>query len=444
MYYWQRCIECNTKLLPDQFYYTCPKCSSLLLVERDEEFIDKTIGIGKKARDFFDNIRFGEKRDEYPNGSGVFMWLPHILPGFPKEMVVSLREGFTDLFEIPDWLKKKIGLANLYIKMEGQLPSESFKDRGMSIAVSEALRLQKYYPELQIRYVACASTGDTSASAAVYSAYVKDRLRCIVFLPHQQVSQGQLFQAVAHGAIVLSIKHKKGFDGCMQLIQEYCKSHPEIVLLNSKNAFRIAGQESIALEIMQDLRWKAPDWIAVPCGNGGNLTALLISLLRAKNRGLIDKLPGIIIAQTKTANTLVRWSKSNFTAYKPGTFTETVATAMNIQNPVSFPRIEKMYKKFKMHFFDVSEDAIQNTRALFMSAGANICPQSAVVLDAVLQARRKGIIKEKDTVVSISTASGIKFTKQTFANKPIAIDGSIAAIEDAIISKSQKRQSQVF
>lgn len=443
VYYWQRCIECNTVLVPEKFYYTCPKCNSLLMVERDEEYIDKTVGKGKKAQSFFNDIRFGKGRHDYPNDSGVFMWLPHILPGFPIDSVVSLREGFTDLFEIPDWLKKKIGLKNLYIKMEGQLPSESFKDRGMSLAVSETLRLQKHFPNLGIKFVACASTGDTSASAAVYSAYVKDRLQCLVFLPYEQVSPEQLFQAMAHGANVLSIKHKDGFDGCMKLIQEYCSKHEEIVLLNSKNAFRIAGQESISLELCQDLDWNVPDWISIPCGNGGNLTALLMSLLRMKKRGLIEKLPGILVAQTKGANTMVRWAESGFRNYKPGSFVDSIATAMNIQAPVSFPRIQKMYKQFDMHFYDVAEKDIHETRALFMGAGANICPQSAVALHGVIQAREDKVVKEKDVVVSISTASGIKFAKSgmefhmsaksVLANRPKVIVGNLAAIEKALV-----------
>lgn len=327
--------------------------------------------------------------------------------------------------------------------MEGQLPSESFKDRGMSVAISEALRLQKFYPKLKIRFVACASTGDTSASAAIYSAYVKDRLRCIVFLPHEKVSAGQLFQAMAHGALVLSIKHPKGFDGCMALIQKFCARHPEIVLVNSKNAFRIVGQETIALEICQDLHWKAPKWISIPCGNGGNLTAFLISLLRMKERKMIKSLPGLIVAQTKGANTLVRWGKSNFRIYKPGLFKNTIASAMNIQDPVSFPRIEKLHKKFRVEFFDVSEKDTQKTRALFMGAGANVCPQTAVALDAVLQAREKKIIKEKDVVVTIGTASGVKFSKsgikhhlkgniKNLANPFKVIKGTIGDIEKAI------------
>ncbi len=442
VYFWHKCIECESTYDANQFLYTCPKCSGLLTVERDEKWIDKKVGKGKKAQKYFDNIRYGKKRGEYPNGSGVFMWLDHILPGFPKESVISLREGFTDLFEIPDWLKKETGLKHLYIKMEGQLPSESFKDRGMSVAISEAVRLQKYYPNLGIKYVACASTGDTSAAAAIYSAYVKDKLKCIVFLPHEKISPGQLFQAMAHGAKVLAIKHPKGFDGCMELIQEYCAKHPEIVLVNSKNALRIVGQESIALEIMQDLKWKAPEWISVPCGNGGNLTALLTSLLRMKKRGLINKLPGVIVAQTKGANTLVRWSQSDFKVYKPGEFTETVASAMNIQSPVSFPKIQKLFSQFKMAFFDVDENKIQDTRALFMSGGANICPQTAVALDAVLQARKYGTVKEKDVVVTIGTASGIKFAesgiayhmdaKNSRANALKIVDGTIEEIEKAV------------
>ncbi len=443
VYYYHKCIECGSVFLPDRFHYVCLKCGSLLLVERDEKWIDKHVGVGKRARQYFDRIRFGKQRDKYPNGSGVFMWLPHILPGFPKESVISLREGFTDLFEIPNWLKKKIGIKNLFIKMEGQLPSESFKDRGMSVAISEALRLQKFYPELRTKFVACASTGDTSASAAIYTAYVKDQLKCIVFLPHEKISAGQLFQAMAHGALVLSIKHPKGFDGCMNLIQEYCKNHPEIVLVNSKNDARIVGQETISLEICQDLRWKAPKWISIPCGNGGNLTALLISLLRMKKRKMIDSLPGIIVAQTKSSNTLVRWSKSGFKDYHPESYKDTVASAMNIQDPVSFPRIKKLYKDFKMEFFDVSEKDIQKTRALFMSSGANICPQSAVALDAILQARNNGVVKEKDIVVSISTASGIKFSKsgiehhtkgsaEDFANPLKVVDRTIEDIERAI------------
>lgn len=406
--YTMKCISCGREMPHDQNYYTCP-CGSLLLPERDEEYIRKTIGRGQEARNYFDSIRYGNINKKYPYGSGLFMWIDYLLPGFPKKAVASLREGFTDLFEPPRWLREKIGLRNLYIKMEGQNPSGSFKDRGMPVAVSEARRLQIYHPELGITHIACASTGDTSASAAVYAAYYRDKLGCVVFLPYDKISKEQLAQAIMSGARVVAVKHKDGFDACMKLIKEYSAKHKEIVLVNSANAFRLVGQETIALEIFQDLRWKAPDWISIPAGNGGNLTALLMSCLRARDLGLIDRLPGIIVAQIKSANTLVRWARSGFKDYEPGIFKDSIASAMNIQDPVSFLRIKKLIKKFDAQFYDVGEEEIQHTRALFNNAAVDVCPQGAVALNAVLQARRCGQIKEADTVVSISTASGLKF-----------------------------------
>ncbi|MDP3785319.1 MAG: threonine synthase [bacterium] len=441
--FWHECIACGGRLQPERFYYTCPKCQGLLMVERDEDFVREKFGAGKVAREYFDHLRFGEARKTYPNDSGVWLWRDLILPDFPMKYIISLKEGQTDLFEIPDWLKRDVGLKNLFIKMEGQAPSESFKDRGMPVAISDALRLREDYPELGITGISCASTGDTSAAAAVYSAYVRDKLRSLVLVPYQKISDSQLFQAMAHGAQVKAINHTKGFDGCMQLIQEFTARHPELVLVNSKNDMRVVGQETIALEILQDLSWQAPDWIAIPIGNAGNIAALLNSLARAKEFGLIDKLPGIIGAQTLSADTLVRWAESGFIKYEPGELKDTVATAMNINDPVSFPRVKKLYDKFDIKFYRASEGAILTTWARFTRAGANICPQSAVALNAVLEAREAGVIKEKDTVVSISTASAIKFAeagikhhktgrKENFANPYEVVEGNLEALEKSL------------
>jgi threonine synthase len=441
LHFWHECIACGHRFEPDRSYYTCPDCGGLLLVQRDEDVVKKLVGTGQKARYYLDHLRYGEARKLYPNDSGVWLWRDFILPGFPEESIVSLKEGQTDLFEVPGWLGKDIGLDKLFIKMEGQAPSESFKDRGMPVAISDALRLQRDYPELGIEGVSCASTGDTSAAAAIYSAYVRDKLRCLVLVPYEKIADSQLFQAMAYGADVRAIKHPDGFDGCMQLIQQFSTKHPELILVNSKNDMRIAGQESIGLEIVQDLSWQAPDWISIPVGNAGNLTALLNSLLRAKEFGLIDKLPGIIAAQTAAADTLVRWQESEYTAYEPGEFNDTVASAMNINNPVSFPRIKKLHDQFDIHFYRSSEQDITDTWAQFMRSGASLCPQGAVAVHAILQARASNIVKQKDTVVAISTASALKFTeagityhktKAHYANPYQIVTGSLSDLESSL------------
>ncbi|MDD5318786.1 MAG: threonine synthase [Candidatus Pacebacteria bacterium] len=438
-HFWHKSIKSGKTYTPDKFLYTDPETNELLMVERDEAYITQTLGSGKQLCEHFDALRYGPERRTYPNNSGVWLWRDFILPGFPEEAIISLNEGQTDLFEIPDWLKKQIGLNKLFIKMEGQSPSESFKDRGMPVAVSDALRLQMQNPALGITGVACASTGDTSAAAAIYSAYRKDKLACTVLLPYEHIADSQLFQAMAHGANVIAVKHPDGFDGCMKLIQEFTAHHPEHVLVNSKNDMRLVGQETIGLEILQDLEWQVPDWIVIPVGNGGNLSALMVGLLRAKEHGMIDRLPGIIGAQASAADTLSRWESSDFTKYEPGLFKETVASAMNINAPVSFPRIESLYKKFHIHFMSVEEKDIKDTWARFMQAGANICPQSAVALHAAITARANGLIKEDDTVVSISTASGIKFSQAginyhkgnegKFKNSYKIAEGNLEAIE---------------
>ncbi len=441
LHFFHECIACGRQFAPDRFLYTCPDCGGLLLVARDEEAVEAALGTGAKLKSRFDHLRYGPERKKYPNDSGVWLWREFLLPGFPEEAIVSLKEGQTDLFEVPEWLSRDIGLENLYIKLEGQAPSESFKDRGMPVAVSDALRLQREHPELGIVGVSCASTGDTSAAAAIYSAYVRDRLKCVVLVPHEKIADSQMFQALAHGAQVRAIEHPDGFAACMKLVGVFATRHPEYVLVNSKNDMRIVGQESIALEIIQDLGWKAPDWIAIPVGNGGNLTALMNSLLRAKRFGLIDHLPGIIAGQTAAADTLVRWQESDRKEYAPGAFADTVASAMNINDPVSFPRIRKLESEFDLKFYRSNEGEITDTWSQFMRAGANICPQGAVAVHAVLQAREAGVVKPTDTVVAISTASALKFTDAgiryhkgdgRFANPYEIVAGGIDELEKSL------------
>lgn len=415
--FYQQCIACSTRYPTDRFTYTCtqPGCGGLLLVERDEEWIQSQIGHGPSAQRYFDHIRWSEKARQYPTGSGVFGWKDLILPGFPDEACMAMHEGCTDLFEVPRWLRKELGIGHTFIKLEGQNPSGSFKDRGMSVAVSEVLRLQLDYPELKIEGVCCASTGDTSAAAAAYAAYARDRLECLILVPYKKISIAQLTQALQFGAKVVAVDHPDGFDGCMRIIQQFSVTHPELVLVNSKNAFRIVGQETIGLEICQDLRWNAPDWIVIPVGNAGNLTALLIGLQRAKLHGLIDRLPGIVVGQAQVCDTLVRWDENGRTpeAYQPGKHQPSVASAANICDPVSFPRVAQLIKGFNSHFYRADEDEIQDAQMAFARGGVDICPQTGIGLVAMLKARADGTIRETDTVAVISTATGLKFSESS-------------------------------
>ena len=441
----QQCIACGTAYPTDRFTYTCTKCGGLLLVERDEDYISSMIGHGKAARIYFDSIRWSEKARIYPTGSGVFLWKDLILPNFPDEICMAVNEGCTDLFELPKWLTKELGLPSVFLKLEGQNPSGSFKDRGMSVAISEVLRLQASYPDLKITGVCCASTGDTSAAAAAYAAYVRDRLECIILVPHNEISVAQLTQALKFGSKVVAVAHPDGFDGCMRIIQEFSKTHPELVLVNSKNAFRVVGQETIGLELCQDLHWKIPDWIAIPVGNAGNLTALLIGLKRAYRHGLIDRLPGILIGQGQVCDTLVRWDENGRMpeAYKPGKHYASVASAANICDPVSFPRVAQLISEFDAHFFRASEDQIEDAQMAVTRSGVDICPQTGIALSAVMQARDKGMIKDNHTVGVISTATGLKFseaaaeyhTKKSnakYANNFRVAQGSVEAVEAAV------------
>ncbi len=439
------CIKCGKSYPTDRFTYMCtePDCGGLLLVVRDEEYIRKSVGDGEQGRRYFDGLRWSEAARQYPTGSGVFLWRHFIIPNFPEEACMAMFEGCTDLFELPSWLRKEQGLGPTYLKLEGQNPSGSFKDRGMSVAVSETLRLQMEYPDLKINGICCASTGDTSASAAAYAAYAKDRLQCIILVPHNKISMAQLTQALQFGAKVIPVDHPDGFDGCMRIIQEFSAKHSELVLVNSKNAFRIAGQETIPLEICQDLNWKAPDWIAIPVGNAGNLTALLLGLKRAYDHKLIDRLPGIIVGQARVCDTLVRWDENGRTteAYKPGKYHPSVASAANICDPVSFPRVDKLLRSFNAHFYRASETDIQDSQMCITRGGVDICPQTGIALSALMQARADGTVKEHETSVVISTATGLKFSESAsqyhttdarYANHFRVAKGSVSAVEEVL------------
>ena len=293
---WLQCISCNTRYDALEVRYTCDACGNLLSVERDN-IVD---------RDSFDDRRTSHSPIDK---SGVWRFREGVLN---LDRVITHPEGGTRLYE----------REGLFYKHEGENPTGSFKDRGMTVAVTQAMRVKA-------TAVACASTGNTSASLAAYAAQAK--LRSIVFVPAGKVASGKLAQTLAYGATCLSIRGD--FDAAMRLVRDAC-DRLGIYLVNSINPFRIEGQKTIVWELLQDLEWEAPDWIVVPAGNLGNTSAFGKALVEAHARGWIERMPRLASIQAHGANPFFRsWTDSFATRHR--VTAETIASAIRIGDPVS-------------------------------------------------------------------------------------------------------------
>ncbi|MEA3340083.1 MAG: threonine synthase, partial [Chloroflexota bacterium] len=292
-----------------------------------------------------------------------------------------------------------------------------------------------------IRVVACASTGDTSAALAAYAAAAG--IPAVILLPRGKVSTAQLVQPIANGALVLALD--ADFDGCMAIVQKLT-TDPTIYLANSMNSLRIEGQKTVGIEIVQQFDWEAPDWIVIPAGNLGNVSALGKGLLMMKELGLIDRLPRIACTQAANANPLYLSYRAGFEEYRPVEARRTAATAIRIGAPVSYERAVKVLKAFDGVVEQASEDELANAAARADRAGLYCCPQTGVALAALFKLVERGNVRPDDRVVVISTAHGLKFTgfkvdyhEETLkdvvarhANPPLELPASIDAVNEAI------------
>jgi threonine synthase len=301
---------------------------------------------------------------------------------------------------------------------------------------------------IPIKAVACASTGDTSAALAVYCAAAG--IQSIVLLPKGKISIAQLVQPIANGALVLSLD--TDFDGCMRVVQEITKDE-NIYLANSMNSLRIEGQKTVGIEIAQQFDWGSPDVIIIPGGNLGNVSALGSGLLMLHELGLVKKLPRIIVAQAERANPLYRSYLTNFEIFEPKPAQKTLASAIQIGNPVSFKKAVRTLKKFNGVVVDATEQELADAAALGDTTGMLNCPHTGVALAALIKMLGEGKIDKKERVVVISTAHGLKFTdfkvryhKEeldfpcTFANKPIELPPTVEAVKEALHHVLKKRR----
>ncbi len=289
---WLECVRgCGRRYSIYDVVYRCEDCGGLLDVEHDLEALKD-----RSAADWRQIFDRRIRTNQWPYGSGVWGKKEWVCPEVENDHVVSMYEGHTNCFWA-ERLGKEIGVSDLWVKLSGNSHTGSFKDLGMTVLVSVVRQMMA--DGKPIRAVACASTGDTSAALAAYGAAAG--IPTIVFLPRGKVSTAQLVQPIAHGALVLALD--TDFDGCMRIVREVTADQT-IYLANSMNSLRMEGQKTVGIEIVQQFDWQAPDWIIIPAGNLGNVSALGKGLLMMRELGLIDRLPRIACAQAANANPL--------------------------------------------------------------------------------------------------------------------------------------------
>lgn len=395
---WFQCINgCSGQYELTEIIYRCPDCGELLEVQHDMDLLKKRSGDEWKQI-FVERYR----ANDWPYGSSVWGKKELVCPNLENNNVVSTFEGGTNLFWA-ERLGKQWGLEDLWIKQCGMAHTGSFKDLGMTVLVS--MVKQMIAGGKNIRAVACASTGDTSAALAAYCAVAG--IPAIVFLPKGKVSLTQLIQPITHGVLTLSLD--TDFDGCMKLVQKLC-AEDEIYLANSMNSLRIEGQKTISFELVQQLNWEVPDFVIVPGGNLGNVSALGKGFQMLYDLGIISRLPRLVCAQAERANPLYRSFKKGFKEFNPIQAGTTLASAIQIGDPVSVKKAMRVLQAFDGIVEEATESELANAAGRANRTGLLCCPHTAVALAVTEKLADRGVIKPADKVVVISTANGLKFT----------------------------------
>lgn len=398
--YYVECIKCGKKYSKESVIYKC-ECNGLLDIIYDYS----SINIDK------------EKLKNIP----LSVWKYKALLPIESEPV-SIHEGGTPLYKC-DKLGREFGIKELYIKHEGMNPTGSFKDRGMTVGVSKAI-------ELGCKVVACASTGNTSASLAAYGA--KAGIPVVVILPEGKVAIGKVAQALIHGAKVLSVRGN--FDDALVLVRELC-DREQFYLLNSINPYRLEGQKTIGFEIIDQLGFKVPDRVILPVGNAGNITAIYKGFKEFKLLGLTDKVPKMMGIQTEGASPITNAVRDGMDDIIPVQNPETIATAIRIGNPVNAIKALKAIKESNGFSETVTdEELIWAQKALAKIEGIGVEPASATSIAGLKKLIDAGAIGRDETVVCITTGHLLKDSEKVIDNcdKPIVVDATIEAILNAI------------
>ena len=400
-----KCIECGTTYDIDEIIYKCGKCDGILEVVTDIEELRNKISTDKWK------------------GRSLSVWrYIDFLPIKDKINIVTLNEGGTGLHRCKR-LAEKIGLKKLFIKFEGENPTGSFKDRGMTVGVSKAR-------ELGVSIVICASTGNTSASLAAYAA--KSGRQCIVLVPAGKIGVGKLAQAIAHGARLIQVKGN--FDDSLDMVFQLCERNNQIYLLNSVNPFRIEGQKTIAFEVSEQLG-VPPDCMVMPVGNAGNISAAWKGFNEFEAVGLTNSKPRMIGIQAEGASPIVNAYRKKKIRVEPILFPETVATAIRIGNPVSWRKALNSIYESNGHAETVTDQEILDAqRLLAQTEGIFAEPASATPIASLKKLLDQGVINKSDSIVCVATGHGLKdadVITRVFG-KPIEVEADIDAIEKSL------------
>lgn len=434
---WFQCVRgCEGRYSLFEVIYHCPRCGGLLEVTHDLEPLRQ-----RSPAEWKRLFKARTHTNEWPYGSGVWGKKEWVCPEVDDDAIVSMFEGHSNLF----WaqrLGQQIGVSDLWVKLCGISHTGSFKDLGMTVLVSAVKHMIAH--GAPIKAIACASTGDTSAALACYCAVAG--IPAIVFLPRDKVSAAQLVQPIANGALVLSLD--TDFDGCMSIVREVTRDN-SIYLANSMNSLRIEGQKTVGIEILQQFDWQVPDWIIIPVGNLGNVSALGKGLLMMKDLGLIDKLPRLVAAQAEQANPFYLSYLAHFEHPVPVKARSTLASAIQIGNPVSYERAVKVMRAFDGIVEQADEQELCEAAVSADLTGMYACPHTGVALAALFKLVKRGVIRPQERVIVISTAHGLKFTgfktgyhvgdlpgvSPSRRNPPVELPAEVAAVQEAIAQR---------
>lgn len=402
-----RCLQCNETYALDEVLYTCRRCGGLLDVCYDYGVVAKELeGIDWKERPL-----------------GVWKYR-ELLPIIGDVEPLSLGEGGTGLHRCRR-LEAELGLRNLYVKNEGENPTGSFKDRGMTVGVTKAL-------QLGFEAVVCASTGNTASSLAAYAS--RAGLKCIILVPAGKVALGKLAQAVMYGAKVLFVRGN--FDDALRLVRKLVEE-AKVYLLNSLNPFRLEGQKTAAFEVCEQLGWRAPDRLIIPVGNAGNITAYWKGFREFQTLGMIRGLPRMTGVQAEGAAPIVKAYNLGLSIMEPEPNPETLASAIRIGNPVNWSRALQAIRESEGIATSVTEEEILEAQKLLASReGIFVEPAAATPVAALKKLLRAGCLDAEETIVCVATGHGLKDPEIALKSceAPLEIEADLDSLRKVVSS----------